>query len=96
MSILAATEKDIAAIAKTDPALAESSLAALALSLAGTMDDPKCPRGPYAMCANQLLAVTNTLRELATPPKAKDHVDELRERRADRRAKAQNRRKAEA
>ncbi len=86
MSVTAAVERDIAAIRKRDPALADSTLAALALSLAGLVDDPKASATSKSMNAHQLRDTTIKLRELAPPEELGDRLDDIAKQRAKRRA----------
>lgn len=76
---------DIAGLA----AGAESSgLAAVALRLAGEMDDAETGAGELASCANQLARVLERLREAFPVTDDTDRVDDLAARRAQRRSGA--------
>lgn len=89
MSVVEAVERDLAELRERDPRLADSTLAALALALALEIDDPDNSATSKSMNAHQLRDTTVKLRELAPPPKARDELDELRDRHAaDRRAAA--------
>jgi hypothetical protein len=87
VSVVEAVERDIEDIRKRDPNLADSTLAALALALATEIDAPGNSATSKSMNAHQLRDTIVKLRELAPPPKARDELDELRDRHAaDRRA----------
>lgn len=62
----------------------ESGLAAAALSLAGSMDDPGTSATARAACARALREVLDRLRELCPPSEGSDRVDELSARREKR------------
>lgn len=81
---VAGVERDLAAIAKRDPELAKSGLAASALALAREMDDDNSATSK-SMCARALLDTLDRLRQLAPAKEEKDGVDELSARRAARR-----------
>jgi hypothetical protein len=85
---LKATEQDLAEIRKQDPALADSTLAAVALSMARELDNPYNSATSKSMCAGKLQDVMDRLRELAPPLKKGDTVDDLANRRRSRRADA--------
>lgn len=82
MSVAEAAEREIAEIRRRDPALADSTLAALALALAREVDDPGNSATSKSMNAHQLRDTIVKLRELAPPVKVRDELDELRERHA--------------
>lgn len=82
----AALKRDLAAIAKRDPALAKGALAMTALQLAGRIDDPGNSATSVSMCARSLLEVMGRLLELSPAEERSDLVDELQRRRARRRA----------
>ena len=94
MSVVEAVKRDIEQIRKRDPALAESTLAALALALAEEIDEPSNSATSKSMNAHQLRDTTVKLRELCPPEKVRDNVDELRRRRASRRAASEDRSQA--
>jgi hypothetical protein len=87
MSVAAAVQRDIEALAKRDPKLASSGLAALALSLAGEMD-AKNSATSKSMCARALAETLEKLEAMAPPAPAADQVDQLAEQRAARRKKS--------
>ena len=78
-------------LAKLPGALAESGVAALALALAETVDDPETRPTAKAMCARELREVLNQLRTLAPPKAEKNKIDELTTRRAHRRERTRRR-----
>ena len=94
MSVVEAVERDIEAIRKYDSALADSTLAALALALADEIDAPGNSATSKSMNAHQLRDTMVKLRELAPPRKVKDGVDDLKARRAKRRSAASHRSRA--
>lgn len=63
-----------------------SPLAAVAHRLAEVLDDPFQPASAKASCAKTLTDTLDRLRALAPSEKQEDKVDELRTRRARRRA----------
>lgn len=97
MSVVEAVERDLAKLRERDAELADSTLAALALALAKEIDDPGNSATSKSMNAHQLRDTTVKLRELAPPPKARDELDELRDRHAaDRRAATPDRPRSRA
>ena len=86
--VVAAIERDIAAIRKRDPALADSALAASAVTLAYEMQDPYNSATSKSMCAGKLHEALAELRELCPPERETDAVDELGSKREERRAAA--------
>lgn len=87
MGVAAAVERDLAALALRDSALAESSLALSALCLAQEMDSDNSATSK-SMCGRELRDTLDRLRELAPEVKQKDRVDDLAKRREDRRSTA--------
>jgi len=87
MSVLAAVKRDLADIAKRDPRLAKSGLAASALALAIQLDAANSATSK-SMCAKALNDTLDRLRELAPPAKEADSLDELQARRAARKGDA--------
>lgn len=79
-SVAAAVKRDLAAIGKREKPLASSGLAASALSLARSMDDPKTSPTARAACARALREALDRLREQAPPPVSRDGVDALQRR----------------
>lgn len=91
VSVVEATERDLAAIRRADPSLADSGLAALALALAARVDDPGNSATSVSMCGKTLADVLATLRGLVPEEVGVDGVDDLaarRDRRLGRRATA--------
>lgn len=82
--LIEAVERDVEELAKVDPALAGSALAATALALALEIENPYNSATSKAMCAGQLRDTLGQLRELAPPAKEKDDLDELTARRSAR------------
>lgn len=84
-SVVAAVQRDLDALAKRDAALAESALAAVALSLAADVDDLSNSSTQRTGARRALADVLVQLREMAPADGGKDRLDELAERRASRR-----------
>ena len=80
LTVVAAVERDLAGLAERAPALAESTLAATALALARSMDDPKVSATAKSHCATALQKVLGGLFEQAPEPDEDDEVDELKRR----------------
>lgn len=74
-SVVAGVRRDLEAIARRDPALARSSLAATALSLARELDADDARS--KAMAARELRETMDRIRALAPAESAGDDVDEL-------------------
>ena len=79
------TERDLALIAKRDKTLADGSLAGAALEMARGLDS-NASLAQKTLAAKEHRETMDRLRELAPAEKAKDRVDDLRERRDKRRA----------
>lgn len=88
VSVLSAVRRDLAVIRRTDAELAKSGLAAAALSIAATMDDPKTTASSKAQCARALRETLDRLRDLAPHDAPMDSLDDLARRRDARRADA--------
>lgn len=86
LSVVAATQRDLAAIRKVDADLAKSSLAAAALSLAVELDEPGNSATSKAMCASALAKTLEQLRSMLPERVELDGLDDLITRRAERRA----------
>lgn len=84
-SVLAAVDRDLAALAKLDPVLAKSSLAATARALARELDEHNSATSK-SMCAKELRDTMKEIRSLAPEKQARDDLDELGAQRARRRA----------
>jgi uncharacterized membrane protein YccC len=85
LKVTEAVQRDLDRLAKRDPELAKSGLAASALALAQQLDSPENSATSKAMCAKALSETLRQLRELAAPERKEDRVDELTEKRARRR-----------
>ncbi|MDQ3730302.1 MAG: hypothetical protein M3355_12025 [Actinomycetota bacterium] len=83
-TVVAAVKRDLKVIGKRDSALAESALAASALMLADTLDNPRNSATSKSMCAKALLETMDRLRELAPDQQEADELDDLAARRAAR------------
>lgn len=81
---VAAVRRDLRQIAKRDPELAKSGLAASALALAAELDDPDNSATAKAACARALTETLDRLRELVPPAVEQDRLDELAAARAAR------------
>jgi hypothetical protein len=79
-----ATARDLRAL-DARSAKAEA-LAATALKLAAELDDLTIRSADLAACSRALRETLDRLRELAPPVRASDAIDDVAERRADRRA----------
>lgn len=86
VTVVASVERDLARIAKRDPDLAESSLAAAALVLAERMDDQISSPTAVSNCARALTEILDRIRALVPPQAERDGVDEIADARAKRRA----------
>lgn len=84
MSVAAAVQRDLDAIAERDADLAASGLAASALALAARMDDSGNSATSIAACARALAEHLAALRALMPPVAESDAVDELASARAAR------------
>lgn len=84
--LLDAILADLEAIRRRAPELADSALAATAVAMAKEIEHPFNSATSKSMCARVLADTLETLRELAPPQKAKDRIDEVAARRAERRS----------
>ena len=84
LTVVAAVERDLKALARLDKGLAESPEAATALALARELDDPENSATSKSMCAKQLLECLEALRARAPEAKEDDPLDQLAARRAAR------------
>lgn len=75
-SVVAGVKRDLADIARRDPALARSSLALSALALARELDADNSATSK-SMCARALRETIDRLRELVPPDIEGDMVDDL-------------------
>lgn len=95
-TVAAALQRDLDEISKHDPELATGTLAASAMSLARTMDQPATSAAGRSQCARALREIMGHLRQLATPAeddtagggRGGDTLDDLAAARARRRAAA--------
>lgn len=78
--VAAAVRAELDALERRAPDLAASALAALALALAGEVDDPANSATSKAMCAGSLQKALDRLRELAPPAEVTDGISGLQER----------------
>lgn len=78
-SAVAAVEKELAALAKVDPALAESTLAASAYAMARELDAPGNSATAKSMCSKSLLDTLDRIHELMPEPEEGDALDDLTE-----------------
>lgn len=81
-------ERDLEALRRRDPALADSGLAATALVLAREIDNPYNSATSKSMNATALARILELLRELAPEEEKSDRLDELSQRRDKRLAGA--------
>jgi hypothetical protein len=79
---------DLAVIRAASPELADSALAATALAMAREIDKPRNSATSKSMCAARLTDALEQLRALTPPAEESDDVDDLKRRRAERRAAA--------
>lgn len=86
-SVVAAVDRDLAAIAKLDSRLAKSALAATATALARELDSKETSATSKATCARALVATLTELRAQLPMAEEEDSVDELSDRRAARLAR---------
>lgn len=85
LTVVTAVQRDLASVAKRDPDLAKSGLAASALALARAIDHPGNSATSKSMCSGQLRDTLAELRELAPAEQKDDKVDDLAARRKTRR-----------
>ena len=85
LTVTSAAKRDLAKIAERDPDLACSSLAMSLLKIARAIDDPDSTTS-LSMCSKSLNETLATLRELCPPERKSDALDDLANRRAQRRA----------
>lgn len=87
-TVIDATEKELAALARRNPELAGSALAASAVALAYEIQNPYNSATSKSMCARELRETMAKLRELAPEAEQEDGIDELGDRREARRRRA--------
>lgn len=86
-TVAAALDRELAELAKRDPKLADSTLAASARAIAAELDDSKNSATSKSMCARALNETLERLYELMPAEEKKDRIDELTKRREQRRAR---------
>jgi hypothetical protein len=86
MSVRESIEHEIEAIRRLDPRLADGPYAQIALALADEMDGDRNKGMTKAAVGTELRQTLNRLYELIPEDQEKDAVDELRNRRENRRA----------
>ena len=86
VTVVDAVTRDLAALAKRAPELAESAEAATALALARELDDNNSATSK-SMCARALTETMAALRAMAPPVETTDALDQLAAARSKRRAK---------
>lgn len=88
LSVVKAVEDDLARLGKRDAKLAKSAHAATALALARDLDDTENSATSHSLCARALNETMTLLFELAPEERRGGKIDELKSRRAARRAAA--------
>jgi hypothetical protein len=86
--VVDAVEKELETLAKRNPEIASSAVAASAVALAYEIQNPYNSATSKSMCARELRETMAKLRELAPEAEGKDDLDELSARRASRRRRA--------
>lgn len=84
MTVLESVERDLEAMRRRDPGVADSGCAAAALQLARELDSDRNSATSKAMCAKALLEMMETLRSQLPPAEERDRLDELAGRRSAR------------
>jgi hypothetical protein len=85
MSVYSATESQLAALGVNPE---EDALAATALAVASTIDDPHISATSRSMNAKALVDVMSALRDLLPPEEVQDGITALRQRRDRQRARS--------
>lgn len=89
MSVVEAVERDLAALRKRAPELADSAMAATARALAAEIDEPGNSATSKSMCAARLVDIFEQLRALTPAEEPKeDGLVNLAARREARRARS--------
>lgn len=88
--VIDAVERELEALRRRAPELADSGLAASALAMAYELEHPFNSATAKAACARSLQDALRELRSLAPPEAKQDAIDEIGERRAKRRAGVAN------
>ena len=84
--VIDAARRDLEALARRSPELAESALAASAVAMAFELEHPFNSATAKSMCARALREALRELRELAPAEEVKDGIDKIAEQAAKRRA----------
>jgi len=87
-TVIDATEAELATLAKRNPEIEGSALAASAVALAYEIQNPYNSATSKSMCARELRETMAKLRELAPEAEREDGIDELGNRREARRRRA--------
>lgn len=88
LNVIEAAEREVEAIRKHDTDLADSALAASTVALAYEIANPYNSATSKSMCAREMRDTLDRLRELAPEEDHADSLDELKQRRSERQAKA--------
>jgi hypothetical protein len=88
LNVIEAAEREVEAIGERDASLAGSALAASAVALAYEIANPFNSATSKSMCAREMRDTLDRLRELAPEEDHADSLDELKQRRTERQAKA--------
>jgi hypothetical protein len=83
-TVVGALKAELAAMGRTAPELADSTLAAAALALAAAVDAPRTSPTAKSMCARELRELLGELRGQMPEGEERDWLDDLSTRRADR------------
>lgn len=86
MSVVESVERDLERWEKRRPGVAGSALAALVLRLAARVDDPATSATAASYCANAMNTLLDRIESSLPPEETSDSLDELKARRAKRRA----------
>lgn len=86
VSVVESVERDLARWEKRRPGVGGSALAAIVLRLAARVDDPDTSATAASYCANAMNTLLERIESSLPPEETSDSLDELRARRAKRRA----------
>lgn len=86
--MVSAVKRELADFESRAPGLAGGAIAASALAMAGLIDSDRNSATSKSMCHRALMEALDRLRALAPPERQKDGLDELADRRSDRRRRA--------
>jgi hypothetical protein len=81
VTVVGALKAELAAMGRTAPELADSTLAAAALALARAVDASKTSPTAKSMCARELRELLGELRDRMPEGEERDRLDELTARR---------------